>query len=77
LTSCFVLIIYKYDYNGNTKRNKSFKVFCYQCLGKDKDGEYNPKFVTETLKAVSEKSLSSFRNKESFLKLLKILDFYF
>lgn len=47
------------------------KSFAISVLGKDKDGEYNPKFVTETLKAVSEKSLSSFRNKESFLKLLK------
>ena len=45
--------------------------FAISVLGQDKEGEYNPKFITETLKATDEKTSHTFKNKESFLKLLK------
>ncbi len=47
------------------------KSFAISILGQDKEGRYDPKFVNETLKATAEKASNSFKNKESFLKLLK------
>lgn len=47
------------------------KSFAISVLGDDKEGNYRPEFVKETLKAVSEKSSGSFANKKSFLRTLR------
>ena len=47
------------------------KSFAISILGNDKEGNYNPNFIKETLKATSERPSHSFKNKEDFLKLLK------
>jgi len=39
-------------------------------LGKDAEGEYNPKFVKKILKALKERPVGKFTSKKDFLKLI-------
>lgn len=40
-------------------------------FGRDSEGEYNPKFVREILKAAKEKPKYEFKDAESFLKQIR------
>lgn len=45
--------------------------FIISIIGEDKEGNYNPRFTEEILKAAEEKPTNSFHNSKSFLKQLR------
>ncbi len=50
---------------------RALRSFLIGILGKDREGEYNPKFVRRILKSAQEKAIFTFKNKESFLKQVR------
>jgi len=56
------------DVKGELRLLRSFII---GLIGKDKEGNYNPRFVKEILRAAKEKPTNSFRNSKRFLEELR------
>ena len=50
---------------------KVLRSFVIGTFGKDEEGQYSPQFVKKILKTVSETTPFIFKNKSSFLKMLR------
>lgn len=50
---------------------KLLRSFVIGMAGKDKEGNYNPRFVERVLKSAGEENVGFFENKESFLKQIR------
>lgn len=53
------------------KEVRSVRSFLISVAGKDKEGNYNSKFVREIQKAANEDPIQKFKNAESFLQALE------